>query len=115
MKKLFIALMLFGGLSYFAIKAATTNVESQVLSAYDYDYVYQGIVDYAVYNKIGLDKDCWTYGSAVIYKNKRDGNYYFDSDVGPVTYSRNSYETFKKKDVRGYKYYCETKAGYYFF
>ncbi|MDE5800223.1 MAG: hypothetical protein K2H74_04265 [Paramuribaculum sp.] len=115
MKKLFIALMLLGGLSYFTINAATTNVESQVSSNYDDDYVYQTIVDYAVYNKIGLDKDDWTYGSAVIAKHKRTGEYYIGIKEGYVKYSRNSYRTFKGKNVSGYKYYCQTKSGYYFF
>ena len=115
MKKLFIALMLLGGLSYFAINAATTNVEAQVSSTYDDNYVYQGIVNYAVYNKIGLHKDCWTYGSAVIAKNNSDGQYYFDSDAGYVKYALNPYKTFMDENVSGYKYYCQTKAGYYFF
>ncbi|MDE6783570.1 MAG: hypothetical protein K2J17_07610 [Paramuribaculum sp.] len=108
MKKLFIALMIFGGLSYFAINAATTATSTETTAPSSQSgYTTVCNTTYAVYNEV---RDVWEYGWTEVVE--KGGNYYAPLD-GYIKLSINPYTSYQKERVK-YKWYCKIGNNHYF-
>lgn len=116
MKKILIALMLLGSLSYFAINAATVTTNNTTESITSANKEYEAVATVKGYSYEPYRVQHWWYFSKTLYSGVNTCNaYYFESKGYYYPVKKNTYKTYKDHDVSEYEWICTIGSETYFF
>lgn len=106
--------MIFGGLSYFAINAATTSNTTESISSASEEY--KRVAEVHGYSYEIYRTQHWWNFTRILYTGVNTCNaYYFESGGDYYPVRKNKYSQYKNRDVSEYDWMCTIGSETYFF